>query len=74
VPTTAAAGEKLVIVGAVLGGGFQPATAGNPRPWGMPPFGHVLDDVDTAAVVTLIRNQWGNAASPVSATDVERMR
>ena len=62
------------VVRAVLSGGFQSATAGNPRPWGMPPFGHVLDDADTAAVVTFIRNQWGNSASPVSSTDVQRMR
>ena len=62
------------VIRAVLSGGFQPATAGNPRPWGMPPFGHVLDDADTAAVVTFIRTQWGNRAAPVSATDVQRMR
>jgi mono/diheme cytochrome c family protein len=62
------------VIRAVLSGGFQPATAGNPRPWGMPPFGHVLDDADTAAVVTFIRNQWGNAAAPVSSTDVQRLR
>jgi mono/diheme cytochrome c family protein len=40
----------------------------------MPPFGHVLDDADTAAVITFIRGEWGNRASPVSATDVQRMR
>jgi mono/diheme cytochrome c family protein len=62
------------VIRAVLSGGFQPATAGNPRPWGMPPFGHVLDDADTAAVVTFIRTQWGNRAAPVSATDVQRLR
>jgi mono/diheme cytochrome c family protein len=62
------------VIQAVLSGGFQPATAGNPRPWGMPPFGHVLGDPDTAAVVTFIRNQWGNRASGVSAVDVQRMR
>jgi mono/diheme cytochrome c family protein len=62
------------VVRAVLSGGFQPATAGNPRPWGMPPFGHVLDDAETAAVVTFIRNQWGNRAAPVSAIDVQRLR
>ena len=62
------------VIRAVLSGGFQPATAGNPRPWGMPPFGHVLDDADTAAVVTFIRTQWGNRAAPVTATDVQRMR
>jgi mono/diheme cytochrome c family protein len=62
------------VIRAVLSGGFQPATAGNPRPWGMPPFGHVLDDADTAAVVSFIRTQWGNRAAPVSVTDVQRMR
>lgn len=62
------------VVRAVLGGGFQPATAGNPRPWGMPPFGHVLDDADVAAVVTYIRNQWGNRAAPVSGNEVQRLR
>ena len=62
------------VIRAVLSGGFQPATAGNPRPWGMPPFGHVLDDEATAAVVTFIRTQWSNRAAPVSATDVQRMR
>ncbi len=62
------------VVRAVLSGGFQPATAGNPRPWGMPPFGHVLDDADVAAVVTFIRNQWGNSAAAVSGNDVQRLR
>jgi mono/diheme cytochrome c family protein len=62
------------VVRAVLSGGFQPATAGNPRPWGMPPFGHVLDDADIAAVVTFIRNQWGNRAAAVSGNEVQRLR
>ena len=62
------------VIRAVLSGGFQPATEGNPRPWGMPPFGHVLDDADIAAVVTFIRNQWGNRAAAVSSIDVQRMR
>jgi len=62
------------VIRAVLSGGFQPATVGNPRPWGMPPFGHVLDDADIAAVVSFIRTQWGNRSAPVTATDVQRMR
>jgi len=62
------------VIRAVLSGCSQPATTGNPRPWGMPPFGHVLDDADTAAVVSFIRTQWGNRAAPVSVTDVQRMR
>ncbi|MEJ7688230.1 MAG: c-type cytochrome [Variovorax sp.] len=47
-------------------GGFLPATAGNPRPYGMPPFGHVLDDNDIAAVLTYVRASWGNDAPPVA--------
>jgi mono/diheme cytochrome c family protein len=62
------------VVRAVLSGGFQPATRGNPRPWGMPPFGHVLDDAGIAAVVTFIRNQWGNRAAAVSDNEVQRLR
>lgn len=77
----ALAGNRSVVmdppvnaIRAVLSGGFQPATAGNPRPWGMPPFGHVLNDADIAAVITYIRGAWGNAAAPVSSTDVQRLR
>jgi mono/diheme cytochrome c family protein len=62
------------VIRAVLSGGFQPATAGNPRPWGMPPFGHVLGDEEVAAVVTFIRTQWGNQGAAVSSTDVQRLR
>ena len=47
-------------------GGFLPSTAGNPRPFGMPPFGHVLDDNDIAAVLTYVRGSWGNDADTIS--------
>jgi mono/diheme cytochrome c family protein len=59
---------------AVLMGGFAPATTGNPRPYGMPPFAHVLSDADAAALVTYIRNAWGNAAPGVSALAINRER
>lgn len=58
----------------VLNGGFAPGTAGNPRPYGMPPYGPSLSDAEVAAVVTYIRNQWGNQAAAVSAQDVGRNR
>ncbi|MGZ5089991.1 MAG: c-type cytochrome [Burkholderiales bacterium] len=58
----------------VLSGGYLPATAGNPRPYGMPPFAHVLSDADIAAVVTYIRSSWGNTAEPVSQLEVMRYR
>ncbi|AKJ27478.1 cytochrome c [Caldimonas brevitalea] len=62
------------LVRVVLSGGFLPATAGNPRPYGMPPFTHVLDDADIAAVLSYIRQSWGNQAEPVSQLDVLQHR
>jgi mono/diheme cytochrome c family protein len=59
---------------AVLSGGYLPATAGNPRPYGMPPFSHVLSDPDIAAVLSYIRNTWGNEAPPVSVLEVQQYR
>jgi mono/diheme cytochrome c family protein len=59
---------------AVLYGGYAPATAGNPRPYGMPPFFSTLGEADIAAVLTYVRTSWGNAAAPVSRLDVERYR
>jgi mono/diheme cytochrome c family protein len=53
-------------------GGFLPATAGNPRPYGMPPFGHVLDDRQIADVLTWVRGTWGNDAPPISQRDMAR--
>ncbi|HJV02433.1 MAG TPA: c-type cytochrome [Burkholderiaceae bacterium] len=58
----------------VLNGGFAPGTAGNPRPYGMPPFGHVLNDTEVAAVVSYLRSAWGNNAPPVAGQDVNRYR
>lgn len=58
----------------VLVGGFPPSTSGNPRPYGMPPFGHALNDDDVAAVVTYIRQSWGNRASAVTGAEVARTR
>jgi mono/diheme cytochrome c family protein len=58
----------------VYAGGFPPSTAGNPRPFGMPPFYQDLSDYDVAAVVTYIRRSWGNDAPPVSQADAARLR
>jgi mono/diheme cytochrome c family protein len=62
------------LVRIILAGGYAPSTAGNPRPFGMPPFVHVLNDADIAAVTTYIRASWGNQADAVSAADVVRHR
>lgn len=55
----------------IRNGGYPAATAGNPRPFGMPPFNH-LSVSELAAVMTYIRTSWGNEAAPVSTVDVER--
>lgn len=56
----------------VLVGGYAPSTAGNPRPYGMPPYEHMLSDEQIAAVLTYVRNAWGNQAPAVSEIEVRR--
>lgn len=58
----------------VLNGGFAPGTAGNPRPYSMPPFSHVMSDTEVAQVVSYLRSAWGNNAAPVGGTEVNRYR
>jgi mono/diheme cytochrome c family protein len=62
------------LVQVVLGGGFPPATAGHPRPYGMPPYVLVLSDADIAAVLTHLRTSWGNRAAPVTELQVAQQR
>jgi mono/diheme cytochrome c family protein len=62
------------LVQVVLHGGFPPATRGNPRPFGMPPFATVLSDADVAAVLTYIRTAWNNRAAPVTELTVTQQR
>ena len=76
----ALAGNRAVTLGSasnlvqiVRRGGFAPSTAGQPRPFGMPPFEQVLPAEDIAAVATFVRQSWGNAASPVRALEVSRL-
>lgn len=69
----ALAGNRLVTMASplnllriIMAGGFPPVTAGNPRPYGMPPFGHALGNAEIAALATYLRSAWGHAAPPVS--------
>lgn len=71
---TVTAPSPINTIRIVLDGGFAPATAANPRPHGMPPFGPLLGDADIAALVTYIRFSWDNRASAVTAYDVKRVR
>ncbi|MGK5079416.1 c-type cytochrome [Janthinobacterium sp. HLX7-2] len=58
----------------VLNGGYPPGTQKNSRPHGMPPFSHILNDDEVAAVVTYIRVAWGNSGTPVTSTQVNDLR
>jgi mono/diheme cytochrome c family protein len=62
------------LVHIVLRGGFAPTTAGNPRPFGMPPFATVLSDQDVAEVLSYLRASWGHRAGAVSTLEVSRYR
>jgi mono/diheme cytochrome c family protein len=58
----------------VLHGGFAPATTGQARPYGMPPFGHVLSNREVADVLSYVRQAWGNRAAEVTELEVLRAR
>jgi mono/diheme cytochrome c family protein len=77
----ALAGNRAVVLGTpvnairvLLAGGYPPGTEGNPRPFGMPPYGHIFSNQDAADVLTYIRSSWGNDAEPVAAEEVRRNR
>ena len=70
-------GDPTNLVQTVLFGGYGPATAGHPRPFGMPPFVLELDDRDIAAVLTHLRmalQPTGQKASEVTPLQVNRIR
>jgi mono/diheme cytochrome c family protein len=69
---TMARHENLIRV--TLEGGFAPATRGNPAPYGMTPFYHLLKDDEIAEVLTYIRSAWGNDAPPVTRLDMANYR
>ena len=62
------------LVHVVREGGFPPATVGNPRPYGMPPFATELSVEETAQLLSFVRGSWGNRAAAVTALEVERFR
>ena len=77
----ALAGNRTVTMGpstnllrVMLRGGFAPATAANPRPFGMPPFAGALDERELAAIASHVRNAWGNRAGDVTPLDVLRAK
>jgi cytochrome c553 len=62
------------LIQAVFHGGFSPATQGNPRPFGMPPYQLMFSDQEVASVLTFVRQSWGNRGSSVSELEVYQAR
>lgn len=58
----------------VLNGGYAPGTKKNSQPYGMPPFSHILNDEEVAAVVTYIRVAWENSGTPITAAQANELR
>jgi mono/diheme cytochrome c family protein len=66
--------DPVSLIRVILRGARSVATDPAPTGPAMPALGWKLSDGEVAAVVTYIRNSWGNAASPVSADDVASAR
>jgi mono/diheme cytochrome c family protein len=71
---TLAAASPVNTIRAVLHGGFAPATRGNPRPYGMPPFGPELGDREVAALASYLRTTWGGREGSVAPREVTPLR
>jgi mono/diheme cytochrome c family protein len=66
--------DPASVIRIVLRGARSVATASEPTAPGMPSYGWQLTDAQVAAVLTYIRNAWGNAAPAVTADAVARQR
>jgi mono/diheme cytochrome c family protein len=62
--------DPTTLVRVVVQGTRAASTPNTPTAPAMPAFGWKFNDGQIAAVLTYIRNSWGNAASAVSAADV----
>jgi mono/diheme cytochrome c family protein len=58
----------------IIAGGRAAATDARPTSPAIPSLGYRLSDEQIAAVVTFVRNNWGKAASRVSADTVRDLR
>jgi len=62
------------LIHVVISGAQAAATPSHPTAPTMPSLGFRLSDDQIAAVVTYVRNSWGNAASPVTSDAVRAVR
>jgi len=58
----------------VLEGAQSAGTKTAPTAPAMPSFAWKFDDAEVAALLTYVRNSWGNEAEPVSAASVAKIR
>ena len=66
--------DPTSLIRVVLTGSRGAVTPAAPTGPAMPSLGYRLNNDQIAAVVTYIRNSWGNAASPATAGDVRKLR
>ena len=66
--------DPASLIRIIIAGGRAASTDALPTAPAMPSLGFRLGDEQIAAVVTYVRNSWGNAASPVSAETVKAER
>lgn len=66
--------DATSLIHIILTGSTTPAVKNAVSNLTMPSFGWRLDDQQVADVVNFIRTSWGNHASPVSASDVAKVR
>jgi mono/diheme cytochrome c family protein len=69
-----AARDPTSLIRLVLQGSAMPHTAAAPSRLAMPGFGWCLTDDRLADVLSFVRAGWGNAAGPVAARDVAKVR
>jgi mono/diheme cytochrome c family protein len=76
--TLAQAPDPSSLIDLVINGPRLPSEAPSTqwqRPWqSMTPFGQKLSDEQAAALLSYVRNSWGNKAAAVSAEDIDRLR
>jgi mono/diheme cytochrome c family protein len=68
------AAKPSMLIAVVLEGARSPTTDAKPTGLTMPAFDSKLNDAEVAALVTYVRNAWGNRASSVAKSDVSQLR
>lgn len=66
--------DPTTLIRIVLNGARAAATDARPTPVAMPAYGWKLNDGEIAAVITYVRNSWGNSAPAVGARQVAKIR